>query len=595
MNTGQTHQFVRVEFHRFKAFKTFTIELKHFNVLVGPNNAGKSTILTAFRILAAALRKATTKSAEAVRGPLGPILGHVIDLRAISVAEENIFFNYDDSEPATVRFSLSNKNSLTLYFPERGYCLLLHDAHGKRISSPSTFRSNFNCPIGFVPILGPVEHHEPLYEREAARLALFSYGAARNFRNIWHHYPERFSEFRSVLQQTWPGMDIEPPELDTSHGKVRLHMYCPENRIPREIFWAGFGFQVWCQMLTHLIQSKHASLFLIDEPDIYLHSELQRQLLGLLKNLGPDILVATHSTEIITEAETDDIVLVNKGRRTARRIRDPSQLEEVFKILGSNINPILTQLAKTRRVLFVEGKDFQILGKFARKLGRSAVGNRTDFAVVPIEGFNPERIRNLKLGMETTLGGKILVAAILDRDYRSDLECDSVTQACRQFCDYVSILKRKEIENFLLLPSAIDRAAEQKIADRVRRSGLEQQYQSEAATLLGSYADVMKSQVVSQYLTSRRRFERINSPTLDESTVSKRAIEDFERVWADPELRLNVIPGKEAISEINKHFQQHYKVTVTATSIVDAMRTGEVPSEMSALVQMLSDFASATI
>ncbi len=426
MNVSQTHQFTRVEFSRFKAFKTFSIELKHFNVLVGPNNAGKSTILTAFRILAAALRKATTKTAEAVRGPNGSVLGHAIDIRSISVAEENIFYNYDESEPATVTFRLSNKNSLTLYFPEVGHCLLLPDAHGKRVSSPSTFRSNFNCPIGFVPILGPVDHHEPLYGKEAARLALFTYGAARNFRNIWHHYPERFSEFRTVLQQTWPGMDIEAPELDISHAKPRLHMYCPEDRIPREIFWSGFGFQVWCQMLTHLIQSKSASLFLIDEPDIYLHSELQRQLLGLLRNLGPDILIATHSTEIISEAETDDIVLVNKRRQSARRIRDPSQLEEVFKILGSNINPILTQLAKTRRALFVEGKDFQILGKFARKLGFSSVGNRSDFAVVPIGGFNPERIKNLKIGMEITLGGKILAAAVLDRDYPNlNYRCDA--------------------------------------------------------------------------------------------------------------------------------------------------------------------------
>ncbi len=89
-------------------------------------------------------------------------------------------------------------------------------------------------------------------------------------------------------------------------------MFCPESRIPREIFWAGFGFQVWCQMLTHLIQSGNSSVFLIDEPDIYLHSDLQRQLLGLLRNLGPDILIATHSAEIIAEAEPDDIVLINK-------------------------------------------------------------------------------------------------------------------------------------------------------------------------------------------------------------------------------------------------------------------------------------------
>ncbi|WP_352523403.1 MULTISPECIES: AAA family ATPase [unclassified Mesorhizobium] len=69
-------------------------------------------------------------------------------------------------------------------------------------------------------------------------------------------------------------MDIEKPIVDYSHKNARLYMFCPESRIPREIFWAGFGFQVWCQMLTHLIQSSNNSLFLIDEPDIYLHSEL---------------------------------------------------------------------------------------------------------------------------------------------------------------------------------------------------------------------------------------------------------------------------------------------------------------------------------
>lgn len=197
-----------------------------------------------------------------------------------------------------------------------------------------------------MPILGPVEHNETLFEKEAARLALFNYRAARNFRNIWYHYPEKFSAFRTALTQTWPGMDIEPPKVDITHQKPRLHMFCPEERIPREIFWAGFGFQVWCQMLTHLIQSSDMALFLIDEPDIYLHSDLQRQLLGLLRNMGPDILIATHSTEIITEAETDNIVLINKRRKTARRIKHPSQLEEVFTILGSNLNPILAQLAK---------------------------------------------------------------------------------------------------------------------------------------------------------------------------------------------------------------------------------------------------------
>ena len=237
------HRFVRVDFERSKAFTKFSLHLRRFNILVGPNNCGKSTILTAFRILAAAMRKATSRKPEVVTGPNGDSRGHYFDLKAISVAEENIYYNYDDSHAASVRFRLSNENSLLLFFPpEAKRCSLIAES-SKRCDSPSTFSSQFNCPIGFVPILGPVEHDEQLFEKEAARLALFNYQAARNFRNIWHHYPERFDEFRETLVRTWPGMDIHRPEPTYLPKKSLLHMFCPEERIPREIFWAGFVFK----------------------------------------------------------------------------------------------------------------------------------------------------------------------------------------------------------------------------------------------------------------------------------------------------------------------------------------------------------------
>src|SRR5205823_3718560 len=146
--------------------------------------------------------------------------------------------------------------------------------------------------------------------------------------------------------------------------------------------------------------------------------------------------------------------------RAGRRIQDPSQLGEVFEVLGSNLNPILTQLAKSRRVLFLEGKDFQILSRFARKLGHDTVANRANFAVVRVEGFNPERIRSLKIGMETTLGRPITAAAIMDKDYRAEEERRAIIAECETFCTYAAIHKCKEIENFLLVPAAIDRAAE---------------------------------------------------------------------------------------------------------------------------------------
>jgi AAA domain, putative AbiEii toxin, Type IV TA system len=587
--------FVHVEFRRFKAFTRFALPLRHFNILVGPNNAGKSTVLAAFRILSAAIRRASSRAPQMIRGPNGQTYGHPVDLDSVSVAEESIFHNYDDADPATVCFKLENGNTLTLFFPEQGRCFLVPDAQGKPIRTATAFREHFNCPIGFVPILGPVEQTERLYEKEAARLALFSYGAARNFRNIWYHYSADFEKFRETLVRTWPGMDIEAPRIDTSHSKPRLYMFCPEERIPREIFWSGFGFQVWCQMLTHLVQARAASMFLIDEPDIYLHADLQRQLLSLLRALGPDILIATHSAEMIAEAEADDIVLINKRRMHARRIKQPSQLEEVFSALGSNLNPTLTQLAKTRRAVFVEGKDFQGLSKFARRLGATVVGNRSDFAVVTVDGFNPQRIRSLKEGMEATLGGRVLAAAILDRDYRCDGERQAISASCKDMCELAVIHERKEIENFLLVPTALDRAAERAVREKNRRAGTARKYSACAAGILDKFALEKKTVVMARLLASCRGFERSKGSGADETTITEMAITEFERNWQDAAGRLRVIPGKEALSYLNTELQKRYGVTVTTTAIVDAMMIDEVPSEMKNLIEGLAGFCKMKV
>jgi hypothetical protein len=569
-------------FSRCEAFQRFS----------GSKQRGKSTILTAFRILAAAIRKANARSAERVRGPHGAVFGFDVDLSSISVGEENIFHDYDQSEPAEIEFKLSNQNSLTLYFPEAGACCLLPDAQGRQFWKPRDFRKEFNCPISFVPILGPLEHHEPLFDKEAARLALFNYRAARNFRNIWYHYPEKFELFRELLAKTWPGMDVLTPEIDHTHDKARLYMYCTEKRIARELFWSGFGFQVWCQMLTHLVQSDDASLFLIDEPDIYLHSDLQRQLIGLLKNLGPDILIATHSTEIIVESDANDIIVINKSRSQGKRIRDTAQLGHVFADLGSNINSILTQLAKTRRAVFVEGLDFSIISKFARRLGIDAVANKRDFAVIQVEGFNPERIRALKDGMEVTLGTKIATAAILDRDYRSDGECEQVKVGAERFCDVVLIHAVKEIENFLLIPAAIERAVVRKSQERQRRSDEDSKVIGGVDKLILAYCESRKSYVTTQTMFVRRQFEKRKDPSAHDSKIDELALDEFEKRWADPSSRIGSVSGKDCLSSVNSSLQNDYNLSITPTAIIDSMHLTEIPDEVKELVSALAQFST---
>lgn len=94
----------------------------------------------------------------------------------------------------------------------------------------------------------------------------------------------------------------------------KLSIFCAEGRMDREVYWVGFGFQIWCRLLTHFYRSKEFSLTVVDEPEVYLRPDLQRQLLGLFRDHTNDFVVATHSTEIIGDADTAEILIVVAAR-----------------------------------------------------------------------------------------------------------------------------------------------------------------------------------------------------------------------------------------------------------------------------------------
>lgn len=586
-----------VHFKRYKAFSNFSISLQDFNVLVGPNNAGKSTIIGVFKILAEGLRRARSRKAEQVVANGIRRWGHRFNIADLPISSENIFHDYDDSEPAEVTFRLSNGNKLILHFPEQGSCFLLPDSEGGKVDSPSTFKQKFDVSVGFVPILGPVEQHELLYQEEAARRALMSNGASRNFRNIWQHYPEGFDRFRSLIQSTWPGMDIERPEIqqgNTPQSRV-LKMFCPEDRFPREICWAGYGFQVWCQMLTHIVKSVDADLLVIDEPDIYLHADLQRQLVALLRDLGPDILIATHSTEIISETEPSSLLTINKKKRSATRVKDISQIKRVFFALGSNLNPTLTQITKTRRVIFVEGLDFDILARFARIMLFDRLANRSDFALVKLDGFNPKRMEDLAAGIELTVGSKLTRAVVLDRDYRSKEEVLQITSELKKHATLIYIHKCKEIENYLLNPQVLTKAITSRINERVRRTGCTAPLCPDVAALLDEITTELKSEVLSQILARNLEMAKRGHAKLDAATVNQKVIEDFEGAWKYPASRLTLVPGKEVLARLNTQLQKLLSISVSDVQVASHFLADEIPEDLRNLIAALELFRCTVV
>ena len=111
-----------------------------------------------------------------------------------------------------------------------------------------------------------------------------------------------------------------------------------------------------------------------------------------------------------------------------------------------------------------------MLSIFSRKIGRRALANQSDFAVIPVRGFNPARVLDLSEGIEATLGVKVLKAVIFDRDFRSDEEVERHIKELRKFASFAHIHECKEIENYLLVPGAIQRAIEKKTLEKLKKT-----------------------------------------------------------------------------------------------------------------------------
>ena len=121
------------------------------------------------------------------------------------------------------------------------------------------------------------------------------------------------------------------------------------------------------------------------------------------------------------------------------------------------------------------------------------------------------------------------------------------------------------------MPSAIDRAAERRVADRAKRTGEKLTYDPSATAILEKFAAGRKSYVTAQYLASRQRFERLRSSGLSDASISENALVEFEETWDDLNSRLEMIPAKEAMGFLSHHFQTLYGVMLTASAILDAM------------------------
>jgi hypothetical protein len=192
-----------IRFSNFKALKSYSISLDTCNILVGPNNSGKSTIISAFRILGAALRCANSRSPEFISFENRRVLGHKVPVSGLPVSLENVHTDYEYFG-TKIEYRFNNGNKIYLGFPEDGGCIMAWECSGAPIKTASGFKKAFPFSIQVIPVLGPLEHEEILVTEDTVRRSLGTPRACRHFRNFWYQRPEGFDNFRDMVENSWP-------------------------------------------------------------------------------------------------------------------------------------------------------------------------------------------------------------------------------------------------------------------------------------------------------------------------------------------------------------------------------------------------------
>lgn len=569
-----------IHFKNFKVLENYSISLKEFNILVGVNNSGKSTILDALRILQGAYRYASRLKPSHISLPNDKLVfGWTIPDASIPIILENVQSNLTE-EPAIIKYRFDSKKQLFIYLFKNFQPVLAIDIDGENPKTAASFRDTFKLNLAIIPTLSPFEIEEDVVDVKYLNRWIGSRRASRLFRNIWFKYPDNFEEFKEKVELTWQGMSILMPEQSSLFSK-RLTMFFLENRITREICWAGFGFQVWLQLLTHIINNKNADIIVVDEPEIYLHTDLQHKILNLLRETNAKILLATHSTEIINEAEPNEVLIVDRKYTSARRLNNLLDLQSATDLIGSNQNINLTRLARGKRILFVEGKDLKILSKLSAVAEYKWLFEKTNLTVIPIEGFSQnERISGTNWTFSKIISEEIKIMALFDRDYRCDEEVREFTYRIKKDASYVHVLKRKEIENYLLNEYIIYKTINSIL--KRRSTSINNKYEEftleNTKEVLFQLTDKFKVDVLSQIAAHKFRYSI--SAGSDLATILKNEQKTFEENWHSLDYRFKVIPGKEFLSTLNSFLQMELKIAITHTQICSNMSKRDLDEDI---------------
>lgn len=571
----------QIRMENFRCFDDHTVLFEPNVVAVGKNNAGKSSLIEALRLLAAVVNR---RGAQFVSAPRWLDLsrfrkGIAPGISQLGLNLSSVFHRYGDP-PAIITATFRQGAVVTVYIGREDTMFATIQANSDWIGTATKFLELKLPWINVLPQIGPLLTEEYRLTDDRVVAHLNSRLSSRHFRNQLVRMGTPFVEFKALAEETWHGLRIEPIQEAVTQEGTLLSLPIRDGDFVAEVGWMGHGLQMWLQTIWFLSRTAPDCTVVLDEPDVYMHPDLQRKLFRLTRGRFRQCIIATHSVEIMAEADPGNILIIDKKGRRSRYANNEPGVQLLIDQIGGIHNVHLARLWSARKFLLVEGKDISLLKHFHSALFPDVELPLDAVPALPIGGWSgwPYALGS-SMTLKNAVGDRITTYCILDSDYHSNDEIRGRYAEAQDRGVNLHIWSRKEIENFLLQPRAIRRVLAARIktgevpSDEELRQKLLEICEGERRSIEDAFASAL--------IQVNRK--------LDVITANKSARAHVERIWQSEDARLAVASGKDLLSELSRWTQCEFGVTFGPPAIARQMTLSEMPRELMDVIRSIEE------
>ena len=186
--------------------------------------------------------------------------------------------------------------------------------------------------------------------------------------SIRHHIETALGKITEKINQVVPEDEQVEAQVEFDWSKlISTSFRCKKDEANIPLTSRGDGFRRITMMsyFEMLAEEKHFGrdmIFGFEEPETFLHPETQQQLYSKLigmKDNGYQILVTTHSPNIVAESNMDEIIFIQRvdGKYYVRQ-HDRIEISEIVEELGiKHDSRLLQAFERIRGFFLVEGPD----------------------------------------------------------------------------------------------------------------------------------------------------------------------------------------------------------------------------------------------